>query len=56
MTIAEALDQFFVTDESPWNYMMAIALMYSVPPIAIYFALRYCMTAGLTVGGLKKNF
>lgn len=56
MTIAAALDQFFVTDESPWNYMMAIALMYSVPPIAIYFALRNYMTAGLTVGGLNKNF
>jgi multiple sugar transport system permease protein len=53
MTIAAALDQFFVTDESPWNYMMAIAIMYSVPPIAIYFALRRFMVAGLTLGGVK---
>lgn len=53
MTIAAALDQFFVTDESPWNYMMAIAIMYSVPPIAIYVALRRYMVAGLTLGGLK---
>jgi multiple sugar transport system permease protein len=53
MTIAAALDQFFVTDESPWNYMMAIAMMYSVPPIVIYVALRRYIVAGLTLGGLK---
>ena len=40
MTVAVAIDQFFDSDEAPWNYMMAIALIYSLPPIAIYFALR----------------
>jgi len=40
MTVAAAIDQFFVSDEAPWNYMMAVALVYSLPPIAIYFALR----------------
>jgi multiple sugar transport system permease protein len=53
MTVAVALDQFFDSDEAPWNYMMAIAIIYSVPPIAIYFALRRFMVAGLTVGGVK---
>jgi multiple sugar transport system permease protein len=52
-TVAVALDQFFDSDEAPWNYMMAIALIYSLPPIAIYFALRRFMVAGLTVGGVK---
>ena len=40
MTVAAAIDQFFDSDEAPWNYMMAVALVYSLPPIAIYFALR----------------
>jgi multiple sugar transport system permease protein len=40
MTVAAAIDQFFDSDEAPWNYMMAVALVYSVPPVAIYFALR----------------
>jgi multiple sugar transport system permease protein len=53
MTVAVALDQFFDSDEAPWNYMMAIALVYSLPPIAVYYALRRYMVAGLTVGGVK---
>jgi multiple sugar transport system permease protein len=53
MTVAVAIDQFFDSDEAPWNYMMAIAIIYSVPPIAIYFALRRYMVAGLTMGGVK---
>jgi len=53
MTVAVALDQFFDSDEAPWNYMMAIAIIYSLPPIAIYFALRRFMVAGLTFGGVK---
>ncbi len=52
-TVAVAIDQFFDSDEAPWNYMMAVALVYSLPPVAIYFALRRYMVAGLTMGGVK---
>ena len=52
-TVAVAINQFFDSDEAPWNYMMAIAIIYSLPPIAIYFALRRFMVAGLTFGGVK---
>jgi multiple sugar transport system permease protein len=44
MTVAAAINQFFVSDEAPWNYMMAVALVYCLPPIAIYFALRRFMS------------
>jgi multiple sugar transport system permease protein len=53
MTVAVALDQFFDSDEAPWNYMMATAMVYSLPPIATYYALRRYMVAGLTMGGVK---
>ncbi len=53
MTVAVALDQFFDSDEAPWNYMMAIALVYSLPPIAVYYGLRRYMVAGLTMGGVQ---
>jgi multiple sugar transport system permease protein len=53
MTVAVAINQFFDSDEAPWNYMMAVALVYSLPPIAIYFGLRRYMVAGLTMGGLR---
>jgi multiple sugar transport system permease protein len=52
-TVAMALEQFFDDDDAPWNYMMAIAILYSLPPMAIFYALRRYMAAGLTAGGTK---
>ena len=52
-TVAVAIEQFFDADEAPWNYMMALAIIYSLPPIAIFYALRRYMAAGLTMGGVK---
>lgn len=52
-TVAMALEQFFDDDDAPWNYMMAIAMLYSLPPIAIFYGLRRFMASGLTAGGLK---
>ena len=53
MTVAVAIAQFFNSDEAPWNYMMATALIYSLPPIVIFYAVRRYMAAGLTRGALK---
>jgi multiple sugar transport system permease protein len=53
MTVAVAIAQFFNTDEAPWNYMMAIAIIYSLPPIVIFYALRRYMAAGLTRGAVR---
>jgi multiple sugar transport system permease protein len=53
MTVAVAIAQFFNSDEAPWNYMMAAAIIYSVPPIVIFYALRRYMAAGLTRGAVK---
>ncbi len=53
-TVAMALEQFFDDDDAPWNYMMAIAILYSLPPVAIFYALRHYMASGLTAGALKS--
>jgi multiple sugar transport system permease protein len=53
MTVPVALAQFLNSDESPWNYMMATAIVYALPPIAVYYAFRRRMTAGLALGGVK---
>jgi multiple sugar transport system permease protein len=53
MTVAVAIAQFFNSDEAPWNYMMATAIIYSLPPIVIFYALRRYMARGLTHGALK---
>ena len=53
MTVPVALAQFLNSDEAPWNYMMATAIIYAIPPVAVYYAFRRRMTAGLTMGGVK---
>jgi multiple sugar transport system permease protein len=52
-TVAVAIEQFFDADEAPWNYMMALAIIYSLPPIAVFYALRRFMATGLTMGAVK---
>ena len=53
MTVPVALAQFTNSDQAPWNYMMATAIIYSLPPIATYYAFRNRMSSGLTMGGVK---
>ncbi len=53
MTVPVALAQFLSSDQSPWNFMMATAIIYAIPPVVIYYAFRRRMTAGLTMGGVK---
>ncbi len=53
MTVPVALAQFLNSDEAPWNYMMATAVVYALPPVATYYMVRGRMTAGLTMGGVK---
>jgi multiple sugar transport system permease protein len=53
MTVAVALAQFLNSDESPWNFMMATAILYALPPMILYYGFRRYMAAGLTMGGVK---
>jgi multiple sugar transport system permease protein len=53
MTVPIAIVQFLNSDESPWNYMMATAVVYALPPVVVYYAFRKYMAAGLTMGGVK---
>ena len=54
MTVAVAIAQFFDSDEAPWNYMMATAIVYALPPVVIFFALRRWMMSGLTLGSIRS--
>jgi multiple sugar transport system permease protein len=53
MTVAVALAQFLNSDESTWNFMMATAIIYALPPMILYYGFRRYMAAGLTMGGVK---
>jgi multiple sugar transport system permease protein len=53
MTVAVAIAQFFDADEAPWNYMMAAAIVYALPPVAIFLALRRWTAAGFSFSGVR---
>jgi multiple sugar transport system permease protein len=53
MTVAASINQFFDSDEAPWSYLMSVAIVFSIPPIAVYYLLRGYMVAGLTMGSIK---
>ncbi len=52
-TVAITIAEFFENDDSPWNYLMAAAIVYCLPPIAIFYAVRRYIAAGLTMGAVK---
>src|SRR5437667_7013870 len=53
MTVPVALAEFLRSDQPPWNYMIATAIIYALPPVHTFSAFRRRMTAGLTMGGVK---
>ncbi|MDR3534759.1 MAG: carbohydrate ABC transporter permease [Rhodopila sp.] len=53
ITVPVGLGKFLNSDEAPWNYLMAAAIIYALPPMAIYYAFRRKMNSGLTMGGVK---
>ena len=52
-TIPVAMGYFLVTDDSPWPILMATAIIYALPPAALYYAVRKHMVSGLTAGATK---
>ena len=53
ITVPVGLGKFLNSDEAPWNYLMASAILYAIPPMVIYYAFRRKMSSGLTMGGVK---
>src|SRR5438034_1296128 len=51
--LAVGLGHFLASDDSPWELLMATALIYAIPPAAIYYAFRRYMVGGLTAGAVK---
>jgi multiple sugar transport system permease protein len=52
-TVGVALEQFWDSDEAPWNYMMALAIVYALPPIAVFYALRRTIATGWVRGARR---
>jgi len=52
--LSVGLGHFLASDDSPWEILMATALIYGLPPAAIYYAFRRYMVGGLTSGAVKS--
>jgi len=48
-TVSVTQGQLFTDTDAPWNAMMAAAVIYVLPPIALLFALRRYVVASLTM-------
>jgi multiple sugar transport system permease protein len=49
MTVSVMQGQLFSDTDAPWNAMMAAAIIYVLPPVALLFALRRYVMASLTM-------
>src|SRR5271166_4817331 len=54
MTVSVTQGQLFTDTDAPWNAMMAAAILYVLPPIALLFALRRYVAASLSIGAVKE--
>jgi multiple sugar transport system permease protein len=48
MTVSVMQGQLFTDNDAPWNAMMAAAIIYVLPPVAVLFAFRRYVAASLT--------
>jgi multiple sugar transport system permease protein len=54
MTVAMMQGHLFEDPDAAWNAMMAAAIIYSLPPIAVFFLLRRYVVAGLSTEGVRQ--
>jgi multiple sugar transport system permease protein len=54
MTLPVVMGLFLSNDDAPWPVLMALGVVYSLPPAALYYAVRKYMVTGLTAGGVKS--
>jgi len=53
VTLAVALGNFLAADDSPWELLMTVGVIYALPPAAVYYVFKRYMVAGLTAGAMK---
>jgi multiple sugar transport system permease protein len=53
VTLTVTLGLFRSDDSAPWPLLMAVGVLYSIPPAVLYFSVRKYMVTSLTSGGVK---
>jgi multiple sugar transport system permease protein len=52
-TVSVTQGQLLTDTDAPWNAMMAAAIIYALPPLAVLFALRRYVAASLAMSGVE---
>ena len=52
ITIPVAMGNFLATDSPPWNLLMAESVLYSIPPVILYYCFRRHLLTGLVTGSV----
>ena len=52
ITIPVAMGNFLATDNPPWNLLMAESVLYSIPPVILYYIFRRHLLSGFVTGAV----
>jgi ABC-type maltose transport system permease subunit len=52
-TIPISMGTFLTGDDAPWNLLMAISTVFSIPPVIFYYIFRKYLTTGLVSGAVQ---
>lgn len=50
--IPVAMGNFLTTDNAPWNLLMAVSTVYSIPPVILYYCFKRYLVSGLVSGAV----
>lgn len=48
-----AMGNFLTTDNAPWNLLMAVSTVYSIPPVILYYSFKRYLVSGLVSGAVS---
>jgi multiple sugar transport system permease protein len=52
ITLPVGMGNFLTTDDAPWNLLMALSVIYAIPPVIFYYVFRRYLTHGLVSGSV----
>lgn len=52
-TLPISMGTFLTGDDAPWNLLMAVSTVYSIPPVIFYYVFRRYLTHGLVSGAVS---
>jgi multiple sugar transport system permease protein len=53
ITLPVGMGNFLTSDDAPWNLLMALSVIYSIPPVVFYYIFRRYLTHGLVSGAVQ---